>query len=43
MLRTIWLRICSLWQRREMKREIDEEVLSHLEQRTAENIAASMG
>jgi putative ABC transport system permease protein len=41
-LRTIWLRIRSLWQRREVKQEIDEELRFHLEQRTAENIAAGM-
>ncbi len=40
--RTIWLRIRTLWQRREVKREIDEELRFHLEQRTAENIAAGM-
>ena len=42
MLRTIWLRLRSLWQRREVKREIDEELRFHIEQRTAENIAAGM-
>ena len=41
-IRTIWLRIRSLWQRREAKREIDEELRFHLEQRTAENLAAGM-
>ena len=41
-LRTIWLRIRSLLQRREVKREIDEELRFHIEQRTAENIAAGM-
>lgn len=41
-LRTIWLRIRSLWQRREVKREIDEELRFHLEQRAAENLAAGM-
>ena len=41
-LRTIWLRIRSLGQRREVKREIDEELRFHLEQRTAEHIAAGM-
>jgi predicted permease len=41
-LRTIWLRIRSLWQRREVKREIDEELRFHIEQRTAENITAGM-
>ena len=40
--RTIWLRIRSLWQRREVKREIDEELRFHVEQRTAENLAAGM-
>jgi putative ABC transport system permease protein len=41
-LRTIWSRIRWLWQRREVKREIDEELRFHLEQRTAENVAAGM-
>lgn len=41
-LRTIWLRIRSPWLRREVKREIDEELRFHLEQRTQENIAAGM-
>ncbi|MBI5383193.1 MAG: ABC transporter permease [Verrucomicrobia bacterium] len=41
-LRTIWSRLRSLWQRREVKREIDEELRFHLEQRTAENVAAGM-
>jgi putative ABC transport system permease protein len=41
-LRTIWSRIRSLWRRREVKREIDEELRFHLEQRTAENIANGM-
>jgi hypothetical protein len=36
------LRIHSLWQRREVEREIDEELRFHLEQRTAENLAAGM-
>ena len=35
-------RLRSLWLRREVKREIDEELRFHLEQRTAENIAAGM-
>jgi predicted permease len=35
-----WFR--SLWQRREVKQEIDEELRFHLEQRTAENLAAGM-
>jgi putative ABC transport system permease protein len=34
--------IRSLWQRRELKREIDDELHFHIEQRTAENIAAGM-
>ena len=42
MPRTIWLKLCSLWRRGEVKREIDEELRFHLEQRTAENIAAGM-
>ncbi len=41
-LKTIWRRIRSLGQRREMKREIDEELHFHIEQRTAENIAKGM-
>jgi predicted permease len=39
---TLWRRFCLLWQRREMKQEIDEELRFHLEQRTAENLAAGM-
>lgn len=42
-LRTIWLRLRPLLRWREVKQEIDEELRFHLEQRTAENIAASMG
>ncbi len=38
--RTIWSRIRSLWQRPAVKREIDEELRFHLEQRTAKNLAA---
>ena len=41
-LRTIWLKLHSLWERREVKREIDEELRFHLEQRTTENLAAGM-
>jgi predicted permease len=41
-LRTIWLKLRSLCRRRDVKREIDEELRFHLEQRTAENIAAGM-
>ncbi len=41
-LRTVWSSIRSLLQRREVKREIDEELRFHLDQRTAENIAAGM-
>ncbi len=41
-LRTIWSGIRSLCRRREVKQEIDEELRFHLEQRTAENIAAGM-
>ncbi|MBC8096100.1 MAG: ABC transporter permease, partial [Akkermansiaceae bacterium] len=37
-----WQRLRSLGQRRAMKQEIDEELRFHLEQRTAENIAAGM-
>jgi hypothetical protein len=41
-IRTIWLKLRSLWQRRAVKREIDEELRFHLERRTAENLAAGM-
>ena len=41
-LRRIWLRIRSLWRRGEVKQEIDQELRLHLEQRTAENLAASL-
>ncbi len=41
-LHKIWLKLRSLGQRREVKQEIDEELRFHLEQRTAENIAAGM-
>jgi hypothetical protein len=40
--RTIWLKLLSLGQRRAVKQEIDEELRFHIEQRTAENIAAGM-
>jgi predicted permease len=40
--RTVWLRLRSLCRRDEVKREIDEELRFHLEQRTAENVAAGM-
>jgi hypothetical protein len=40
--RAIWTRFRSLGQSLEMKREIDEELRFHLEQRTAENIAKGM-
>src|SRR5882762_1869451 len=36
------MKLRSLGQRRAMKQEIDEELRFHLEQRTAENIAAGM-
>jgi hypothetical protein len=39
-LQTIWSRIRSLWRRPAVKREMVEELRFHLEQRTAENIAA---
>ena len=42
LMRKIWLSIRSLWQRREVKQEIDEELRFHIEQRVAENIAAGM-
>jgi putative ABC transport system permease protein len=41
-LRTIWSKLCSLWWRSAIKREIDEELQFHIEQRMAENIAAGM-
>ena len=41
-LRNIRTRFRSLWQRPAVKREIDEELRFHLEQRTAENVAAGM-
>ena len=40
--RTIWSRTRSLFQRCEVKREIDEELRFHIESRTRENIAAGM-
>ncbi len=39
---TIWLKLRSLWQRKAVKREIDEELRFHIEQRTTENITAGM-
>ena len=39
---SIWSRLRSLAQQREAKREIDEELRFHLEQRIAENITAGM-
>jgi putative ABC transport system permease protein len=41
-VKSIWVRIRSLRQQREVKREIDEELRFHIEQRTAENITAGM-
>jgi putative ABC transport system permease protein len=41
-LQTLWSKLRSLAQRREVKQEIDEELRFHIEQRTAENIAAGM-
>jgi putative ABC transport system permease protein len=41
-LRTIWKGIRSLWRRPAVKREIDDELRFHIEQRMAENIAAGM-
>jgi putative ABC transport system permease protein len=41
-LRTFWRRLGSLVKSRALKQEIDEELRFHLEQRTAENIAAGM-
>ena len=40
-LRTVWSRIRSLWRRRGVKREIDEELRFHIEARMAENDADS--
>jgi hypothetical protein len=42
LFKPIWTRLRSLWQRHAVKREIDEELRFHLDQRTAENIAAGM-
>src|SRR4051812_9270141 len=39
---TFWRWLRSLGQNRAVKQEIDEEVRFHMEQRTAENIAAGM-
>ena len=41
-VRTIWRRLGALGKRPAVKREIDEELRFHLEQRTAENIASGM-
>ncbi|HOW63753.1 MAG TPA: ABC transporter permease [Candidatus Paceibacterota bacterium] len=41
-LRTNWSKIRSLWQRPGAKRETNEELRFHLEQRTQQNIAAGM-
>jgi putative ABC transport system permease protein len=41
-LRTIGLTLRSLWRRRAVRREVDEELRFHIEQRTAENLAAGM-
>lgn len=41
-LRSIWIRIRSLAKRPVAKREIDEELRFHLEQRIAENVTAGM-
>jgi predicted permease len=41
-LHTIWIKLRALGQRRAVKQEIDEELRFHIEQRTAENIAAGM-
>ena len=42
LLRTFWQRLRSLWRRPALKREIDQELRFHIEQRTAENLAAGM-
>jgi hypothetical protein len=41
-LQPFWSKFRSFWRRRKVKREIDEELRFHLEQGTAENIAAGM-
>src|SRR5258708_3290140 len=41
-LRTIWLKLRPLGQRRVVKQEVDEELRFHIEQRTAEHMAAGM-
>jgi len=41
-LRSSWLKFRSLAQRRAVKQEIDDELRFHIEQRTAQNIAAGM-
>jgi putative ABC transport system permease protein len=41
-IRTIWSAVRALWFRRTVKREIDEELRFHIEQRAAENLAAGM-
>jgi hypothetical protein len=41
-VKTIWCWLRSLGQRRAVKQDIDEELRFHIEQRTAENIAAGM-
>ncbi len=41
-MKTFRQRLRSLWRRPAVKREIDEELRFHLDQRTAENIAAGM-
>ena len=38
----LWRKFRSLWQRGDVKQEIDEELQFHLQQRTAENVAAGM-
>ena len=42
MLRTVWLKLRSLGQPGAVKQEIDDERRFHIEQRTAENIAAGI-
>ena len=41
-LRAFWWKLRSVWQRREVKREIDEELRFHLDQGTAQNVATGM-
>ncbi|HTI99988.1 MAG TPA: permease prefix domain 1-containing protein [Dongiaceae bacterium] len=42
LLRNIWAQLRAVGQRGGAKRDIDEELLFHLEQQMAENLAAGM-